>query len=154
MTADRESADAAYRAAFGDVPLLVACLRIREKHAGDDTASMLAALCGRVAAWTPSDPKRQAFDDAARDVVLATIAEVGGVEGVRSAWRAARAAGAKAASTKAPVLLAGAYLEWAGGDLARATDAMSSHCSGLYIDRPRFPGCDEALAVLRALEAP
>jgi hypothetical protein len=49
-----------------------------------------------------------------------------------------------------PDLLAGLYLDWAG-NLARAISTVETHCSGQWIDRPRFSGCDATLAILRGL---
>jgi hypothetical protein len=54
--------------------------------------------------------------------------------------------------TSDPELLAGLYLEWAREDIQYAIRTVESHACGRYVDRPRFPGCDEALALLRKLE--
>lgn len=62
--------------------------------------------------------------------------------------------GVRARNTSDPVLLAGCYLEWAGGNLQFAIRAVESHCSGQYVDRPRFSGCDATLALLKNLETP
>lgn len=55
--------------------------------------------------------------------------------------------------TSDPELLSGLYLEWARGDLQYAIRTIESHACGRYVDRPRFPGCDETLALLKGLEA-
>lgn len=55
-------------------------------------------------------------------------------------------------ATNDPELLAGCYLEWAGGDLPRAIRAVGTHCSGQYIDMPPFHGCMETLALLKGLD--
>jgi hypothetical protein len=47
-----------------------------------------------------------------------------------------------------PEQMAGLYLDWADGNLQKATDAVRIHCSGNYIDMPRFYLCDETLALL------
>lgn len=74
-------------------------------------------------------------------------------------WRSKRDA-----LTEDPELLAGSYLNWTrdGGDgggrdrtdeqvLQAAIYTVETHCSGQYIDRPLFTGCDETLALLKTL---
>ena len=58
------------------------------------------------------------------------------------AWKDRVPAGHSVRDTADPVLLAGCYLEWAGGNLERATNMIQVHCSGQYVDCPRFAGCD------------
>lgn len=61
--------------------------------------------------------------------------------------------GSQAKYTKDAKLLAGCYLEWAGeGGLSMAINAVSVHCSGQYIDMPRFGGCHETLVLLKSLK--
>jgi len=49
-------------------------------------------------------------------------------------------------------LLAGCYLDWACGDVERAAKAVAIHCSGDFVDRPPFTGCQETLSYLRQLK--
>lgn len=60
--------------------------------------------------------------------------------------------GTRAISTKDPRLLAGAYLEYANRNLTSATHTLGVHCSGEYVDMPRFTGCDDALRILKELD--
>jgi len=64
-----------------------------------------------------------------------------------------RPKGLSASDTSDPVLLAGCYLEWAGGKITKALNAVSTLCTGQYLDRPRFSGCDETKALLEAVQA-
>ncbi len=46
-------------------------------------------------------------------------------------------------------LIAGLYLDWAGGDRARAIRRLEIHASGQYVDCPPFRGCNEAAQALK-----
>lgn len=49
-------------------------------------------------------------------------------------------------------LMAGCFLSWANGDIERAYEAVATHCSGKYLDRPPFAGCHETLTYLENLK--
>ena len=76
-----------FHVAFGSSGnLLSACLGLRMAHTGarepylpEHAASRIAALKLRLQEWEPSyDPKRAAFDEAVRQLILATLNEVSG----------------------------------------------------------------------------
>lgn len=49
-------------------------------------------------------------------------------------------------------LLAGCFLAWTKGDIQRAIVGVQVHCSGQFIDRPRFFKCQETLEYLQDLK--
>lgn len=55
-------------------------------------------------------------------------------------------------TTEDPEVLAGEYLNWAQGNLAKAIQALARHASGQYLDMPPFPGVFETLALLKDLD--
>ena len=50
-------------------------------------------------------------------------------------------------------IIAGCYLEWAKGNVGQAIHAVSTHCSGKYVDKPPFARCHETLQYLEDLYA-
>lgn len=79
------------------------------------------------------------------------------IESLMSAWRAVdyqrigSEKGIRPNDTSDPKLLAGLYLDWAGGNLKRAIDQVEVHASGHFIDCPPFPGCKATLELLKTL---
>lgn len=63
------------------------------------------------------------------------------------AYRAFKKSGRRLTQTDDPKLLAGGYLDWAGGDLQRAIRTLETH-DGRFLDRPNFAGRVEALNLL------
>lgn len=59
--------------------------------------------------------------------------------------------GGKLRDTTDAQILAGCYVEWAGGDLKRAIDTLKTH-DGRYLDRPNFDGRVGALRLLQSVE--
>lgn len=83
----RQAALVEFAAAFGEeATLLDACLGLRMACSGaadpvrdEDKLRMLDALRARLDTWQPSHhPKWEAFDEAVRQLVVATLAEVDG----------------------------------------------------------------------------
>ncbi len=72
-------------------------------------------------------------------------------ESLLEAWEARPAEIKSATQTSDPVLLAGAYIRWASGDVKKALHTLQVHASGQYIDMPRFSGCDGAVDILKAM---
>lgn len=74
-----------YKAVFGDATLMDACLDLRMACNGsgdpipnEEKDKQMSALEGRLKAWTPSHgPQWAEFDEAVRQVVIATLVEVG-----------------------------------------------------------------------------
>jgi hypothetical protein len=79
------------------------------------------------------------------------------IEDLISAWQAVdykrnnSDKGIRPSDTSDPKLLAGCYLDWAGGDLKKAIDQIEVHVSGRYLDCPPFAGCRETLNLLKGL---
>lgn len=79
------------------------------------------------------------------------------IEGLIADWQAVdykrigSEKGIRPSQTSDPKLLAGLYLDWAGGNLKRAIEQVEVHVSGRYIDCPPFAGCKETLDILKTL---
>lgn len=84
--ADKQAALTQFKAVFGDdATLMDACLGLRMACNGsgdpipdEERDKCLSALEGRLRTWTPPlGPQWAAFDEAVRQVVIATLVEVG-----------------------------------------------------------------------------
>ena len=72
-------------AAFGDAEILSICLGLRMQHCGscdpwpdEQAAEVVECLKLRLEVWSPpSGPHWARFDDAVRELIRATLAEVG-----------------------------------------------------------------------------